>query len=250
MSSQQTGTIRGIVRYPWGTVKEATIVAGEKSVLSDEDGNYVITGLTQGPYVVTASAPFPGYEAQPQNAIVGGETTVVDIYLDFVKAIVEGHVYDSDDKPVVGVTISGVLCGMKAETTSTDEKGYFRFTQASPGSQFIRVNAPGHMAETRNFTASQQETVTLEFRLKSATCRIHGTVKDTDGHPLRAVVNLRSSAGIIVARTSSDAATGHYEFMVLPDSYGLLVEEAEHEWKGWSGAVSSETEVNFELRYD
>jgi hypothetical protein len=250
-ANKGTGTVRGNVKYPWGTVKNAEVLVGDRSAVTDQNGNYELTDVVAGSCNVTAKARFPGYEAPIQNVeIVGGETKVVDIYLDFVRAVVEGNVYDPEGKPLAGAGVSGVFCGNDAEEATSNERGYFKFDRASVGAQFIRVNAPGFMSETREFRTKQGETTTFEFHLNRATCRVRGTVKGKDGRVLSAVVNLRSSSGIIIAKTKSDAETGHYEFMVLPGLYDLLAEEPDHQYEGWRGVVSGETEVDFELEPD
>ena len=101
-----------------------------------------------------AQAPFPGYEAPPQTVEVkAGEIQVVDFYLDFKKAVVEGHVYSQDGKPIAGATLSGVLSGKDMESVTTNAEGYFKFSKVTPGDRFIRVNAPGFVGETRDFKA-------------------------------------------------------------------------------------------------
>ncbi len=130
--------IRGNIKYPWGIVKDVKVVLGEKIVLSDSTGNYEFAALDPGSYSITAQTPFPGYEAPPQTVEVkAGETRIADIYFDFVKAIVEGHVYDQQGKPIAGATLSGVLSGKDMNSATTNMEGYFRFSNVTPGDRFI-----------------------------------------------------------------------------------------------------------------
>jgi uncharacterized surface anchored protein len=243
-----TASIRGVVKYPWGTVKDASVVLGETSVRTDKNGNYEIIELSAGSYTLDAKTPFPGYEAQPRSVqIVDGESKVVDIYMDFKKTTVEGHICDAEGKPIAGAFISGVCCGSDVETTTSDEKGYFKYDRASPGKQFIRVNKAGYTPETRDFTTNDDKETTLEFHLAQATCKIQGTVRDANSKPMQADVALSSPAGIILERTTSKPENGHYEFTVSPGEYNLLATHPEHKYKGWHGSVSGEIEVNFNL---
>jgi hypothetical protein len=245
--ASDTGTFRGAVRYPWGTVKDALVKAGEKSTVSDSAGGYEIAGLAPGKYLVTAEAPFPGYNAMPKSVeVAAGETKTVDIDFDFKKTVVEGQVYGKEEKPIVGAVISGVLTGRDPAKAVTDEKGHFTIDTASPGAQFIRVNALGHMGETRDFTAPEAATTTLEFHLAQATCKVHGMVTDKNGQPLRAEVFL-SKGGIITQRTWTDAKTGYYEFPVLPSTYDILANAADYLSEGWRGEVSADTKVDLSL---
>jgi len=239
--------IRGTVSFPWGVVGGGTVVVGERSATSDSAGRYEISALTPGAYTVTAKAPFPGYETSPQKVeVAAGETKIVDICFDFEKAVVEGHVYDQDGKPIIGATLSGLQSGKEMEAMTTDERGYFRFERATPGDRHIRVNAQGCMGETRDFTASQDKATVIEFRLARATCKIYGVVTDGSGQPLQAEMLLRRS-GAILERTLSDAKTGYYEFPLVPGTYMIRPSAPGREIKPWEGSISADTKVDFNL---
>lgn len=246
----EIGRIRGEIKYPWGTIPHATVRAGNRLAISDGAGKYEIPGLDPGVYSVSVDPPFPGYEAEAQNVtVVGGETKAVDFYLDFEKVVIDGHVYGRDSKPIVGATVSGVMCGkdIRGETTVTDEIGYFKFERASPGSQFIRVNAAGYMSQTRDFAAKKGENMQLEFHLTPASCKVHGTVVDEKGRPLGAEVFLSSELGAILDKRKSNTETGYYEFAVLPGTYNLLANATEYLSKGWRGQISADTKVDLKL---
>ena len=241
------GTIRGEVRYPWGMVARATITVGGKSAESDREGKYEIPDVDAGVHTILAKTPFPGYETEPQSVtLAAAEAKVVDFYLDFEKTIVHGFVHDADGKPIAGATLSGVMSGKDVVTAVTDEKGQFKFERAGPGNQFIRVNAPGYVAQTQDFTAKKNEETKLEFCLIPAAYKIHGVVTDAGGKPLRAEVYL-SKSSVIVQRTWSNTETGYYEFPVLPDTYNLLANAAGHISNGWRGSVSVDTTVDLKL---
>ena len=229
-------------------LKGATVAAGERSATSDSAGAFEIVALTAGVYDVTVKPPFPGYEASPQKVTVAaGETRVVDIYLDYEKTVVEGHVYDQDGKPIAGATLSGVLSGAEIGTMTTNEEGYFRFERVTPGDRFIRVNAPGYTAETRDFTASQDKTTALEFRLKATTCKIHGTVTDENGQTAQAEIRLRATSGAILQDFNSKE-DGRYEFLLSPGTYQVNATAPGYEIESWRGSISGDTEVSFRLR--
>jgi hypothetical protein len=242
------GTISGKVGYPWGVVKGAKIVAGEKSAFTDSDGRFEITGVPSGKCTLTAQPPFPGYESDVQEMIVvAGETRMVDFYLDFEKTTVDGHVYDQEGKPIAGAILDGVRCGNDMETTHTDEAGYFKFERASPGNRFVRVNAAGYMSEIRDFLATKGERTELDFHLTRGTCTIQGTVTDKTGHPLEGELRLQRTSGLILSRTRSNATTGYYEFSALPGAYDIVVDVAEYHAQARRSSISADTEVNFKL---
>jgi hypothetical protein len=241
------GAVRGEVKYPWGAVAQAAITLGEKFTRTDENGKYEILTVVPGTHSLSAKAPFPGYESVNQTITLAlGETKTVDLYLDFEKTIVEGYVYDQDNKPLVGASLSGVMSGKDMESTVTDQNGHFIFERATPGNRFVRANAQGYMGQTRDFIAKVGETTSLEFRMTLATCKVYGTVTDTNGNPVRAEVHL-SKSSIIVQRTWSDNQTGQYEFPVVPGAYDILASSTGHSSKGSRANVTADTKVDFVL---
>ncbi len=225
----------------------AIVTAADRSATADRAGRYEISGLDPGVYSVEVSARFPGYEVSAHKVeLAAGEFKTLDIYLDFVKTMVEGHVYDPHGKPIAGVTLSGVLCGKDMETTTTDERGYFRFERVTPGCRFVRVNTPGYVDETRDFMTGEEGTTTLEFHLTPATCKVYGTITDASGRPLGADLLLYRS-GIITQRTTSNSETGHYDFPLLPGTYDVNASAPGCQSKGWRGSISADTKIDFSL---
>ena len=251
VAAKDPGVVRGIVKYHWGPMSGAKVTLGERSATSDSAGRYEISALQPGVYTVVAEPSFPGYDAPAQKVEVGaGETKSVDIYFDFKKTIVEGHVYDLDGKPVRGAALSGVLCGYDMGTATTDEQGYFRFENVTPGGRFIRVNAQGYMAETRDFVAKEDGTTTLEFRLGRPTCKIHGVITDTkDGQPMaQAEVRLLNPESLVILRNITLDENGHYEFAVVPGTYQINATAPGHEIESWKGSISADTKVDLRVK--
>jgi hypothetical protein len=248
VSRQEKNVLGGTVKYPWGTVAGATITVADKSAISDSTGRYAIAGLAPATYTATVKAPFPGYEAAPQNVTLApGETKVVDFYLDFERTLVHGYVYAKDGNPIAGAQVSGIMAGNDVTAVVTDDKGYFRFENARPGYQFIRIYARGYMAETSDFDAKKNEETKLEFHLTPGGCHVRGTVLDDNDRPLRAEITLSSASGIILQETQSNVETGTFEFAVVPGTYGLLVTAPEYQAKGWRGEISGDQKLDFKL---
>ncbi len=247
-AASKKGIIQGEIKYPWGTVAHATVTVGDKHAISDAAGKYEISILDAGEYTVDVKVPFPGYQITPQRVkLASDETKVVDFYLDFEKTIVSGFVYGAQDKPILGATVSGVMSGKDVETAVTDEKGHFKFDKASPGYQFVRINAPGYMGLTHDFTAKKNEETKLDFHLTPGTCKIFGTVLDENDKPLRSAIILSSGAGAILQKTESNAETGHYELSVLPGTYNLLAKGTDYRSEGWRGSISTDRKIDFKL---
>jgi hypothetical protein len=244
---KEKAVIRGTVKYPWGEVRKASVTVGEISVVSDNAGNYEIASLDPDSYNVEARAPFPGYEAATQKVeLAAGEIKVVDFYLDFEKATVEGHVCDVDGKPIGGAVMSGVLYGQEMQTVTSDDQGFFRFDKVTPGDRFMRVNAQGYMGQTKDFTAKKEGVTTVEFRLQPASCRIYGTATDESSKAIQAEIFLMKS-GVVVQKTRSDASTGDYEFPVLPGIYEINAVASGRTPTGWHGSVTTDMKVDLSL---
>jgi hypothetical protein len=253
------GTIRGEVKYPWGAVTEARIKVQSTSVelaskpmdrdaVTDRAGKYEIPNVEAGSYNVVVEPPFPGYGGATRKAVVtAGQKSFVDFYLDYLKTLVHGYVYNKDGKPIAGATLSGVLCGKGTKSTLTDGTGYFKFDDATPGDLFVRVNAPGFMGETLDFEAKIGEKTKLEFHLAQGGCKVHGIISDFDGGPLSGEVILSSESGIILERTPSNADTGHYEFSVVPGTYNILAVVLGYQSEGWKGQVTADRKVDLRL---
>jgi hypothetical protein len=248
VSKQDKNVFGGAVKYPWGTVAGATITVADKSVVSDSAGKYEIVGLAPGIYTATVKAPFPGCQAVTQNVTHGaGENEVVDFYLDFERTLVHGHVYSKDGNPIPGALVSGIMAGNDVATAVTDDKGYFRFENARPGHQFIRINAPACMTEVLDFDAKKDKETKLEFHLSPAECHISGTILDNNDRPLSAEITLSSASGVILQKTRSNAETGRYEFAIVPGTFGLLVTSPGYKAKGWRGQMSDDQKLDFRL---
>lgn len=260
------GTIRGEVKYPWGTVARASIKAQgitvaqeaaaaqatvevmDRDVITDSAGKYEIPTVEAGSYTVTVEPPFPGYGGAPEKVVVtAGQISYVDFYLDYLKTLVHGYVYDKDGKSIAGASVSEVLCGKGMKSTLTDGTGYFKFDDATPGNLFIRVNAPGYMGETRDFAAKMGERTKLEFHLTKGGCKIHGAIFDQKGDPLSGEIILSSESGVILHKTPSNAETGYYEFSVVPGTYNVLAVVWGYLSQGWKGPVSADTKVDIKL---
>ncbi len=246
-AKEKKGIIRGTITYPWGTVQNATVKAGEISIASNNLGKYEFPSLEPGSYNIEVHAPFPGYEKSAQKVeVAAGETKGLDIHLDFEKAVVEGHVYDVNGKPVAGANLSGVLYGKDMQTATTDDEGYFKIDKVTPGDRFMRVNARGYVAETKDFTANKEGATVVEFRLQPASFKVYGVVKDESGKPVQAEI-LLMRMGIVVQKTNSDVATGSYEFPVMPGIYEINAMASGYQPRGWHGSVSADMKVDFSM---
>ena len=245
----EIATLQGEIKYPWGTVANATVKVGHRSAVTDRAGKFEIRAIDAGSYTISVEPPFPGYDAPPQKVIVdAGQTKTLYFFLDYAQTTVHGYVYGKDGKPIAGAILSGVMCGKDMKDTATDGTGYFKFDDARPGNLFIRVNAPGYLGETRDFAAKKGEKTKLEFHLTPGTCKISGIVSDEKDIPLSGEVLLSSESGIILQKTPSNAETGYYEFSAVPGTYNILANARGYSSGGWRGPILADNKVDVKLR--
>ncbi len=147
-----TGRVIGVEGQPMANVGVYARQLVEKpratnSATSDDDGNFKLTGLSSGAYVLSAYCP--GYIAA-ENAIhrIGENVTV-----NMVKGgVITGRVTDETREPIVGVHVlshrlrdlDGKTAGSGFEKYSlnealTDDRGIYRIYGLPPGVYIVRI---------------------------------------------------------------------------------------------------------------
>ncbi len=159
-SSKREGAITGRIIGPDGQpMAEARVSAygisarsgSGYSATSDDDGNFKLTGLSPGAYVLSAQAP--GYvtaEASTENAVhrIGEDATI-----SLVKGgVITGRVTDEAGEPIVGVSVIshrvrdpegrtiGSRFGMFGfRLVMTDDRGIYRIYGLLPGVYIVSI---------------------------------------------------------------------------------------------------------------
>ena len=134
------------------------------SAQTDESGGYVLEGLQEGEYTITASA-----SRQPapirRKVTIAGDTTVD---LEAPPARIAGTVVESGTgRPLgeVAVRIDDEDGGMRFVTTATtDSTGRFSFEDIEPREYRLSFQKPAYQAETRPVTAAEESEVRVELR--------------------------------------------------------------------------------------
>jgi protocatechuate 3,4-dioxygenase beta subunit len=240
--------------------------------VTDEAGNYLLTGLSTGRYLVMAEAPdflptFHGGGQDPQAATpvevsAPGTVTGIDIVLERGGAIA-GLVQDAETgAPLEGI---GVEIYLPIEggpgprwylAATTDATGAYRITGVPAGEHTVLATAWDRGYELEFYRdASTPETATpvavvppaetsgIDFtltRLRPADGAIGGRVTGEDGQPITGAVvtaiSLSGYAGIGVADS-----TGFYWISSLPaDEYVVLAAAAGHVGLFYQQALSWE----------
>jgi 5-hydroxyisourate hydrolase-like protein (transthyretin family) len=210
----------------WVTVSPLTPTLPPGAAETDQEGTYVLEGLAEGDYVVSARG------AKPRTVRVAGEARL-DVELK--AASLEGTAVDAaTGDPIAGVRVelrrlAGEGPGLEAEETATDTFG--RFTQAGleEGPYRLVAHKTGFRVHSETISISDPA-ATLVVRLERADGLLIHARDGLTGAPLRGVyVQARSaSERFSFSEVVLDAAgrgelpqlpAGQYTFVVFSGGY-------------------------------
>lgn len=205
---------------------------GERSVLTDDQGRFVLTDLIGGFWRITASkagyltlqvGQRRAFEATPPLTLTGNQVVEVSLALRRAGAI-NGRVYDEYGDPVAGARIQLLRPRMVrqqrqlqpvGEGDFSDDTGAFRLHGLAPGEYYVTAAlrvapldsvvqttyAPsyypgsGNFSEARRIFVGAGADVHIDFPVRPVrTVRVTGFVQDSSGAPASAVLNLMSEA--------------------------------------------------------
>ena len=154
---QPTGSVSGrVTRHGSGEpVRGAAVVAGrgmQESGLAwtGADGRFTIKELAPGSHNIAVIKPALGFGNRYATVKAGEETRGIDITIT-PRAVIAGHVRDSEDLPVEGARVSlqtrywykGRPHFSVQDARSTDDRGEFR-AAPDPSSYFVALQPPSH----------------------------------------------------------------------------------------------------------
>ena len=258
-------TIRGRVTYVRGPVPLAKVTAeaqpttttnttaeAQPTTTTNIAGAYQLSNLEPGSYEVTVTPPEDwNYAAKPQLLqLAPGEVKVADFRLEQValETILEGRVFDGDGVLAKGARLEGVICGTNLEVAVavTGSDGRFIFKNVVPGNRFVRVMLRGHLGVVHDFTIEEGQRMSLDFNLKKASHRVHGTVTNEEGKPFETTVRLFEK-GVVSQKSETTKEDGSFEFFVNEGEYSILVQAPFYQLAAWQALVSEDKKVDFKL---
>lgn len=147
---------------------EVVVEGTQRKATTNDEGCYLIEGLFQGTYRVTASAE--GYKPSTQEAKVApGQTATANLTLSpgeaepELKGSIQGAVKDADsEKPVEKAEV--VVRGTK-HSASTDRRGSYSLRDLPQGTYQVTVRAQGYKTVTKKVRVVGEETVRADFDL-------------------------------------------------------------------------------------
>jgi protocatechuate 3,4-dioxygenase beta subunit len=171
---EATASIAGHVNVGGKAAAGVTVVASlstsffdNKTVakaVTDEDGNYKLTGLTAGKFsvfplsksYVEIGANNFGDATEQVNVAEGEAVTKIDFSL-VRGGVITGRITDAEGHPLIGERVSVVIKGSKPDTgpqmpmlgsarNATDDRGIYRVYGLAPGSYTVSVGQPAGAA--------------------------------------------------------------------------------------------------------
>lgn len=133
-----------------------------RDAITDAMGRFELKGLPPGRYILRARRDGSLFQSYSQSGPDGFRTlltlssgqTISGITVQLIPgAVITGHVFDQDGKPVGKATVSsrgykeGQRQPMEYGGTVTDDLGEFRFTGLSPGQYIVEASAPAGMSK-------------------------------------------------------------------------------------------------------
>ena len=204
--------------------------AGERAVLTDDQGRFVLTGLAAGFWRITGSkagyltqqfGQRRAFETTPPAMLAGGQ--VLDASFALSRAgVIAGRVYDEYGDPVAGARIQLLRTRMVrlqrqlqpvGEGDFSDDTGAFRLHGLAPGEYYVTAAlrvapldsvvqttyAPtyypgtGSFAEARRIFIGAGGDVHIDFPVRPVrTVRVTGFVQESSGGPASAILSLMS----------------------------------------------------------
>ncbi|WP_281658304.1 carboxypeptidase regulatory-like domain-containing protein [Halobacillus sp. Cin3] len=197
---------------------------------TDTNGDYLITSLPQGSYVIIAKAI--AYAQETSSVLLEpGSTVTENFVLMGQPSAVEGVVSATGS----GDVLEGVLVqvfdtnGVLVATAQTGANGTYRVDGLSPGEYTVAFSHPDYQQLSVRFTAMANATTVVDAGLELNPGAIAGQVLDPDRVPLTgASVRVFPSRGLLPIATLVTDGTGSFSISSLtPGSY-LLVATSEN----------------------
>ena len=170
---------------------------------------------TQTPAPTQVPSPTPGTTPSP----VISPTPVITPILTpspLGTGIVFGYVYDEDENPLRSVTVNIDGDGY-SDSGTTDEDGYYEFTDVPAGDYTITYTKKGYQTQTMDVTVEEGDAVQAESVVMPAVLKgtIYGYVTDIRGNPLESVKLKLAGIGMKAKKTASTDSDGFFEFTDL-----------------------------------
>jgi len=173
----------------------ATVTVGSVTSSADATGRYVLSGLAQGTYNVSATAT--GHMPTSETvAVPPGQTATANFALEPITGAIKGVVRDA----ATGSPITEAKVSAGSTSSYTDSTGAYMLGGLAAGTYTVTANASGYVQDSRPAEVLAGQTVTLDLSLARAPAPmqamwVSAITFRTVGKNLRIGVNVMSNSG-------------------------------------------------------
>ena len=217
-----SGSISGLVTSDGAALAGQNVSAFTQSTgqnvntVTDENGFYELTGLTNGEWSIYVYSPDHQYINLPLVTISDSSpTATLNVPLltwPTGTAVISGTVADAQSgTPLAGINVSlqGIDVAHQSSAIS-DETGAFSFTALPSGSYALSSYAVGYIGATSQVRVGDGQAITASLALIPTNSTISGKVKGPNGVPVAGLyVSASSTTGASLGSGLTDA-NGNY----------------------------------------
>jgi protocatechuate 3,4-dioxygenase beta subunit len=230
---RQTGVLTGAVSSGGAVIIGATIDVVLNNIvvaktITDENGNYKMSGLSPDRYTVIFGAD--AYSPITLGAVIlDNETTVINAELQPIFGSLSGNIQDDIGSILSGAVIlvknadSDVLISRKI----TDTNGNYVIGELFPGSYIVTASRDDYQTSISGAVITAGSTSTVNFSLSPNPSSITGTIVNQEtGVPIVGAsieVLLMDSNGVIITTSFSDIDGSFVVEDLMPSTYSVLV---------------------------
>lgn len=239
-------------------ISGASLVATQDNILffratTDVNGNYTLTGLDVGSYIVAALAS--GYQNSLEGANVqAGQTTVLDFSLDLNPGSISGTVRASNTGlPIEGAIVEAIFDDQVVESVLTDASGNYSIPGLAPDTYEVFVQADDFQVKETVVVVQADQNTIANFSLDPIGPNpgiLSGTVTDADtSMPIAGAAILVFSNNMLIEEVLTDPS-GNYSIDDLPPgSYKVVAHSPHHQMQILPATIQANqtTTVNFSL---
>lgn len=221
------------------------------STTTNSLGNYSISNLSAGDYIVVASKA--SFETDRIGAtVVSSQITTTNFSLIANPGSISGNVKNTGLSNIEDAAIIILQDNNIIDTTTTDASGNYTVSGLASGSYEVVAIADTYQAQIKGAIVTAPLATTVNFTLASNPGTISGQVTDQSNNPIASVeidIFLKSN---LITSTLTDSS-GNYEFTELaPNDYIVVAKAENFQIEAVGATVISDqiTTVNFSLIAD
>ena len=174
------------------------------STLTDENGEYMISGLAPRPYIVRVRMPY--FQSSLQLAIpISNQTIIIDFALQCPPGKIIGHIVDVvSGRPIANATLDLLEKGVIVDSAQTDKDGRYFVSEVAPKSYQIRATASHFHTTIQDIVLLKNQTLMVNFALEPVGTVVGQVIHAFTGEPIaNASIGLWQNNALIGA-THSD----------------------------------------------